>query len=123
MKARERRSRTKPPSSARVSTIRKSPTGIVGFDALPASPLPHLTSPPGGVLTGRQARARAARRALAAMGYAETAGWSFTARKAAELFDKACKGSNRAMLRVIHQSGPPCDRGQCGDQGPGLGVD
>ncbi len=59
---------------------------IVGFDALPADPLPDLQGPPGGVLTPRQSRARAARRALAAFGYSETIGWSFTARKTAELF-------------------------------------
>jgi phenylalanyl-tRNA synthetase beta chain len=40
----------------------------------------------GGVLTPRQARARIARRALAAQGYAETVTWSFTARKTAALF-------------------------------------
>ncbi|MDB5460044.1 MAG: phenylalanyl-tRNA synthetase beta chain, partial [Caulobacteraceae bacterium] len=39
-----------------------------------------------GVLTARQARVRAARRALAAQGYGEAVTWSFTARRTAELF-------------------------------------
>jgi len=59
---------------------------IAGFTALPSTPLPAIAPKPGGVLTPRQARARIARRALAAAGYAETVGWSFTARKAATLF-------------------------------------
>jgi phenylalanyl-tRNA synthetase beta chain len=61
-------------------------TRIAGFSALPSTPLPPLPPRPGGVLTPRQARARLARRALAAAGYAETVGWSFTSRKAAVLF-------------------------------------
>jgi phenylalanyl-tRNA synthetase beta chain len=59
---------------------------IAGYDALPATPLPALPRPPGGVLNPRQARARTARRALAAMGYAEGVTWSFTAQKVAERF-------------------------------------
>jgi phenylalanyl-tRNA synthetase beta chain len=59
---------------------------IAGYDALPATPLPEGPRAVGGVLSPRQARARAARRALAAMGYAEAVTWSFTARKTAELF-------------------------------------
>jgi phenylalanyl-tRNA synthetase beta chain len=59
---------------------------IAGFDALPATPLPPLARPAGGVLTPRQARVRLARRALAAAGYAEAVTWSFTARKTAALF-------------------------------------
>ena len=59
---------------------------IAGFDALPAEPLPEAGHPPGGVLTPRQARIRAARRALAAAGYQETITWSFTARATAALF-------------------------------------
>jgi len=59
---------------------------IEGFSALPSTPLPTLPTKPGGVLTPRQARIRTARRALAASGYQETIGWSFTARKNAELF-------------------------------------
>ena len=59
---------------------------IVGFSALPVTPLPATEPRPGGVLTSRQARARVARRALAAMGYSETIGWSFVSRAAATLF-------------------------------------
>jgi len=59
---------------------------IAGYDKLPSTPLPEVPYPTGGVLTTRQARARAARRALAAMGFQEAVTWSFTARKAAELF-------------------------------------
>ena len=51
---------------------------IEGFNRLPSTPLPHLEPRPGGVLNQRQARIRTARRALAAMGYQETIGWSFT---------------------------------------------
>jgi phenylalanyl-tRNA synthetase beta chain len=59
---------------------------IAGFDALPAEPLPPAPRPASGVLTPRQARVRAARRALAAAGYEEAVTWSFVSRKAAELF-------------------------------------
>jgi phenylalanyl-tRNA synthetase beta chain len=59
---------------------------IVGFDALPATPLPEVPPAVGGVLTPRQARARIARRALAAHGYAEAVTWSFTDRRIAALF-------------------------------------
>jgi phenylalanyl-tRNA synthetase beta chain len=59
---------------------------IAGYGALPATPLPKMATAVGGVLTPRQARARIARRALAAQGYAETVTWSFTARKTAALF-------------------------------------
>jgi len=59
---------------------------ISGFDALPSTPLPETAFRPGGVLTARQARMRIARRAMAAMGYQETIGWSFTSQKAAILF-------------------------------------
>jgi phenylalanyl-tRNA synthetase beta chain len=59
---------------------------IAGFDALPATPLPALPRPAAGVLTPRQARMRAGRRALAALGYAEAVTWSFTARAIAEKF-------------------------------------
>ncbi|HEX7760358.1 MAG TPA: phenylalanine--tRNA ligase subunit beta [Caulobacteraceae bacterium] len=59
---------------------------IEGYDALPAEPLPELKSPTGGVLTVRQNRIRVARRALAAAGYEEAIGWSFTARRTAQLF-------------------------------------
>jgi phenylalanyl-tRNA synthetase beta chain len=59
---------------------------IAGFGALPSTPLPHLATPVGGVLTPRQARARIARRALAARGFNEAVTWSFTATKTAVLF-------------------------------------
>jgi len=59
---------------------------IVGYDALPATPLPALPRAIGGVLSARQARMRTARRALAALGYAEAVTWSFTARATAQLF-------------------------------------
>ena len=59
---------------------------IEGFDALPATPLPHQAAKSSGILTPRQVRARAARRALAAAGYAEAVTWSFTARAKAALF-------------------------------------
>ena len=60
---------------------------IAGYGALPSTPLPAMSRRrSGGVLTPRQARARLARRALAAAGYAEAVTWSFTARKTAALF-------------------------------------
>ena len=59
---------------------------IAGFDALPATPLPSVPHAVGGVLTPRQARARIARRALAAQGFAEAVTWSFTATATAKLF-------------------------------------
>ena len=59
---------------------------IEGLAALPSTPLPDAAPPVGGVATPRQARVRAARQALAAAGYAETIGWSFTSRALAELF-------------------------------------
>jgi phenylalanyl-tRNA synthetase beta chain len=59
---------------------------IAGYGALPSTPLPEVPRAVGGVLTAKQARARAARRALAAAGYAEAVTFSFTNRKTAELF-------------------------------------
>jgi phenylalanyl-tRNA synthetase beta chain len=59
---------------------------IAGYGALPSTPLPHMATAVGGVLTPRQTRARVARRALAAQGFAEAVTWSFTARRTAELF-------------------------------------
>jgi phenylalanyl-tRNA synthetase beta chain len=59
---------------------------IEGYDALPASPLPEVAPTAGGVLTGRQGRMRAGRRAMAAKGYAETITWSFCKREVATLF-------------------------------------
>jgi len=59
---------------------------IEGLDALPLTPLPHQEPQPGGVLTGRQTRLRVARRALAALGYQETVGWSFVSQADAARF-------------------------------------
>jgi len=59
---------------------------IEGYDALPALPLPEMAKPAGGVLTVRQARIRAGRRAMAAKGYAEAITWSFCKRDTARLF-------------------------------------
>jgi phenylalanyl-tRNA synthetase beta chain len=69
---------------------------IAGYDALPATPLPQRDRPAGGVLTLRQARMRAARRALAAAGYQETITWSFTATATARLFGG---GDERLVLQ------------------------
>lgn len=59
---------------------------IQGYDALPATALPEMPAQAGGVLTVRQGRVRAARRALAARGYAETITWSFMKREVAQAF-------------------------------------
>ena len=59
---------------------------IQGYDALPATALPEMPAKAGGVLTPRQARVRAGRRALAARGYAETITWSFMKREIAQMF-------------------------------------
>jgi phenylalanyl-tRNA synthetase beta chain len=59
---------------------------IHGYDHLPDAPLPDQGAPSRGVLNPRQARVRIARRALAAMGYAEAVTWSFTRRDIAEMF-------------------------------------
>ncbi|MNX41550.1 Phenylalanine--tRNA ligase beta subunit [compost metagenome] len=59
---------------------------IEGFNALPNTPLPEVARAPGGVLSPRQARVRIARRALAALGYAEAVTWSFTKQSTAVLF-------------------------------------
>lgn len=77
---------------------------IAGYGALPAEPLPPLPRPPGGVLNVRQARMRTARRALAAMGYAEAVTWSFTARKVAEAF-----GGGQAELVLDNPIAPELD--------------
>ena len=61
-------------------------TRIAGYGALPATPLPELPRATSGVLSVRQTRIRAARRALAAAGFAEAVTWSFVSRKAAALF-------------------------------------
>jgi phenylalanyl-tRNA synthetase beta chain len=59
---------------------------IEGYGALPSTPLPDQGAPSRGVLNPRQARVRLARRALAAMGYAEAVTWSFTKQSTATLF-------------------------------------
>jgi phenylalanyl-tRNA synthetase beta chain len=59
---------------------------IAGYGELPSTPLPEVPRAVGGVLTVKQARARTARRALAAAGYAEALTFSFTSRKTAQLF-------------------------------------
>ncbi|MBU1346078.1 MAG: phenylalanine--tRNA ligase subunit beta [Alphaproteobacteria bacterium] len=59
---------------------------IQGFQHLPDAPLPDQGSPSKGVLSPRQTRVRIARRALAALGYAEAVTWSFTRRDIASLF-------------------------------------
>jgi phenylalanyl-tRNA synthetase beta chain len=59
---------------------------IEGYGALPATPLPPMERPTGGVLTTRQRRIRAGRRVLAAQGYQEAITWSFTSRPVATLF-------------------------------------
>ena len=68
---------------------------IVGFDHLPATPLPDLGSPPSGVLDLRQSRIRAARRTLASLGWSEAVTWSFTRQDIAGLFGG---GSDRLVL-------------------------
>ena len=59
---------------------------IEGYGALPSTHLPDQGAPSRGVLNPRQARVRLARRALAAMGYAEAVTWSFTKQSTAALF-------------------------------------
>ena len=59
---------------------------IEGYAALPDAPLPPVAPAPGGVLSPRQARVRTARRALAALGYAEAVTWSFIKQSIAALF-------------------------------------
>ena len=68
---------------------------IEGYGALPSTPLPDLGAPSRGVLNPRQARVRLARRALAAMGYAEAVTWSFTNQSTSVLF-----GGGDDALRV-----------------------
>jgi len=68
---------------------------IEGYGELPSTPLPDLGAPSKGVLNPRQARVRTARRALAAMGYAEAVTWSFTKQSTAALFGG---GDQRLMV-------------------------
>ncbi len=59
---------------------------IAGYGQLPSTPLPQVARAASGVLSPRQARMRTARRALAAMGYAEAVTWSFVSQAAAARF-------------------------------------
>jgi phenylalanyl-tRNA synthetase beta chain len=59
---------------------------IYGFNHIPATPLPSLAIRNGGILTFNQARAKIARRALAAFGYSEAVTWSFMPQAKAKLF-------------------------------------
>ncbi len=68
---------------------------IYGFNHIPATPLPVVGLRPGGVLTGQQAKARTARRALAAFGYSEAVTWSFMRQDWAKLFGG---GDDRLVL-------------------------
>ena len=80
---------------------------IEGFDALPTTPLPDLGAPSRGVLNPRQSRVRTARRALAAMGYAEAVTWSFTRQSIAALFGG---GDQRLVLQNPIASDLDCMR-------------
>jgi phenylalanyl-tRNA synthetase beta chain len=77
---------------------------IAGYDSLPAEPLPPMARPASGVLTPRQSRIRAARRALAAAGYAEAVTWSFVSRAAATAF-----GGGEATLVLENPISPELD--------------
>ena len=77
---------------------------IAGYDKLPATPLPELAASPGGVLTTRQGRAVTARRALAALGYAEAVTWSFMDHGLAERF-----GGGQAALILADPIAPDLD--------------
>jgi phenylalanyl-tRNA synthetase beta chain len=68
---------------------------IYGFNHIPATPLPVVGLRPGGVLTAAQAKARTARRALAAFGYSEAVTWSFMRQDWAKLFGG---GDNKLVL-------------------------
>ncbi len=68
---------------------------IQGYGGLPSMPLPDQGASSRGVLNPRQARVRLARRALAAMGYAEAVTWSFTKRSIVALFGG---GDDRLVL-------------------------
>ncbi len=70
---------------------------IEGFASLPATPLPEMARPAGGVLTLRQRRMRDARRAMAARGYAEAVSWSFQPNEWAKLF-----GGGDAKLVLVN---------------------
>jgi phenylalanyl-tRNA synthetase beta chain len=80
---------------------------IVGYDQLPTTPLPEVPRAASGVLDPRQKRVRVARRALAAMGYAEALTWSFTRRDKAALFGG---GDERLVLENPIASDLDCMR-------------
>jgi phenylalanyl-tRNA synthetase beta chain len=85
---------------------------IAGYGALPAEPLPPMARAASGILTPRQSRIRAARRALAAAGYAEAVSYSFVGQAAAKLFgggDEALVLANpiSADLDCMRPSGLP----------------
>ena len=72
-------------------------TRVHGFDKIPAVPLRGKSAIAGPVLTQRQLRARAARRALASQGLLEAVTWSFTSQGFAEQF-----GGGAAKLRLAN---------------------
>ena len=72
-------------------------TRVHGFDKIPAVPLPGKSAIAQPVLTARQLRARAARRALASQGLLEAVTWSFTSQDLAEQF-----GGGEANLRLAN---------------------
>ena len=80
---------------------------IVGYDALPSTPLPDLGAPSAGLLSPLQARVRRARRALAALGYAEAVTWSFTGRDIARTFGG---GDDRLVVENPIAQGLDCMR-------------
>ncbi len=80
---------------------------IEGFGALPSTPLPDAAIRPRGVLTPLQSRARAARRAMAAMGWSEAVTWSFVSRETARLFGG---GDDRLVLENPIASDLDCMR-------------
>ncbi|HAH11269.1 MAG TPA: phenylalanine--tRNA ligase subunit beta [Alphaproteobacteria bacterium] len=61
-------------------------TRIVGLDRIPSTPLPRLAAVTRPVMTAQQKRVRAARRTLAARGFAEAMTWSFVSKAHAEQF-------------------------------------
>jgi len=72
-------------------------TRVHGFDKIPSVPLRGKSAIAQPVLTPRQLRARAARRALASQGLLEAVTWSFTSQKLAEQF-----GGGSQALRLAN---------------------
>jgi phenylalanyl-tRNA synthetase beta chain len=70
---------------------------VHGFDKIPSVPLRGKSAIAQPVLTPRQLRARAARRALASQGLLEAVTWSFTSQKLAEQF-----GGGSQALRLAN---------------------